>query len=59
MVFSLTGMIMGFAGWLNTRRSVKGFSLALAGMLLSVAAFVLDAVIAGFGMEIVKFGPLR
>jgi hypothetical protein len=59
MVFSLTGMIMGFAGWLNTRMRVKGFSLPVAGMLISVAALVLDGVIAGLGMEVVKFGPLR
>jgi hypothetical protein len=59
MVFSLTGIIMGFAGWLNTRMRLKGFSVPVAGMLISVAALVLDGVIAGLGMEIVKFGPLR
>jgi hypothetical protein len=59
MDLSLTGLLLGFVGWTVARRTTTGFGLSVAGMLLSLAALVLDSVIAGYGLELVRFHALR
>ena len=55
---SLTGLLMGFVGWMMARKAV-GFGLSVAGMLLSLAALILDCVIAGLGLELIKLHSLQ
>jgi hypothetical protein len=59
MIFSATGLVMGFAGWLSARQSAARDRTVIAGMILSLAMLGLNFFIAGIGAEIVKFGPLR
>jgi len=59
MVLSLSGLITGFIGWTESRRRAAGWGLAVAGMILAVAALALDAVVAGLGLELIKFQALR
>jgi hypothetical protein len=59
MVLSLTGLLMGFVGWTLARRMTAGFTLVIAGILLSLAAVILDGVVAGLGLELIKFDALR
>jgi hypothetical protein len=59
MVLSLTGLLMGFVGWTMARRMSAGFRLSVAGMLLSLATLILDGVIAGLGVELIKLHALR
>jgi hypothetical protein len=59
MVVSLTGLVLGFVGWTIARRRTTGFGLVIAGMLLSLATLILDWVIAGYGLELIKFQGFR
>jgi hypothetical protein len=59
MVLSLTGLMLGLVGWLLARKLSTGFRLSVAGMLLSLATLILNWVIAGLGLEIIKFQALR
>jgi hypothetical protein len=59
MVLSITGLLMGFVGWTMAPRKTAGLGLSIAGMLLSLATLILDSVIAGFGLEIIRFHALR
>jgi hypothetical protein len=59
MVFSITGLVIGFIGWTMARRMTAGSELSIAGMLVSLAALILDCVIAGFGLELIKLHALR
>ena len=58
MVLSLTGLVIGFVGWTMARKAV-GFGLSVAGMLVSLAALILDCVIAGLGLELIKLHSLQ
>jgi hypothetical protein len=59
MVLSLCGLLMGFVGWTLARRKTVGFGLSVGGVLLSLATLILDSVIAGLGLELVRFNALR
>jgi hypothetical protein len=59
MVLSLSGLLTGFIGWTESQRKGVGTALAVAGMLLSVAALILCGVIAGLGLERIRFEALR
>ncbi len=59
MVLSLTGLTLGFAGWMRSPGKSRSAHWAIAGMLVCVAALVLDLTIAGLGLEIVRFHALR
>jgi hypothetical protein len=59
MVLSLCGLVMGFVGWTLAGRRAAGFGLLIVGILLSVVTLILDSVIAGLGLELVKFNALR
>jgi hypothetical protein len=59
MVLSLSGLAAGFIGWISGRRRPGGVGLAVGGMVLCVLALILDGVVAGLGLEILKFGELR
>jgi hypothetical protein len=59
MVLSLAGLLVGFVGWTVARRTTAGLRLSVAGILLSLATFILDCVIAGFGLELIQLHSLR
>jgi hypothetical protein len=59
MVLSLTGLLMGFGGWTMARRMTVGIRLSIAGTLVSLATLVLNCVIAGWGLELIKLHALR
>jgi hypothetical protein len=59
IVLSLTGLLMGLVGWTMARRATAGFGLSVAGMLLSLATLILDWVIAGLGLELIRLQALR
>jgi hypothetical protein len=59
MVLSLTGSLMGFVGWTMARRMTTGMRLSVAGMLLSLVTLVLNRVIAGLGLELIRLHALR
>jgi hypothetical protein len=59
MVLSLTGLLMGFVGWTMARKTTADVGLSVAGMLLSLAALILDCVIAGLGLELIRLHSLR
>jgi hypothetical protein len=59
MVLSLTGLVIGFVAWTYARRATVSFGLAIGGMLLSLATLILDGVIAGYGLELIRFHALR
>jgi hypothetical protein len=53
IVLSLAGLVIGFVGWTFARRRTAGFGLLVSGMLFSLAALILDFVIAGLNLEII------
>lgn len=59
MVLSLTGLLLGFITWTAARRGTQAFGFAIAGMLVAIVALILDSVVAGLGLELVKFHALR
>lgn len=59
MIFSLTGLVMGYAGGVMSRRMSTGLGLFLAGMLISLTTLILDLAIADLGMEFFKLQALR
>jgi ABC-type xylose transport system permease subunit len=59
IVFGLAGLVIGFVGWTYTRRHVPGFGLTVAGMLVSIAALILDFVVVGLDLEIIKLHAFR
>ena len=59
MVISLAGLIAGIIGWTVAGRGTTAIRLVAVGMLFSAAALTLDCVIAGMGLELVKFQALR
>jgi len=59
MVFSLTGLLMGFVGLEMARRKSTNFGLSVAGLLLSLAALILDSVIAELGLEWIRLQSVR
>jgi hypothetical protein len=59
MVLSLAGLLMGFGGWTMARKMSVGIRLSVAGMLVSLATLVLNCVIAGWGLELIKLHALR
>ena len=59
MVLSLTGLVMGFVGATMARKATSGFGLSVAGMLISLAALILDWVVAGMGLELIKLHSFR
>src|SRR5262245_6508125 len=59
MVISLSGLLAGFIGWTYARRNTVGIRFTIGGMILCAAALTLDFVIAGLGLELVKFHALR
>jgi hypothetical protein len=59
MVISLAGLMSAFVGLTFVRRKKSsGFGLLIAGLVLCLAALILDCVVAGFGLEVVKFQSL-
>jgi hypothetical protein len=58
-VLSLSGLVMGFLGWTADRNRHGGSSLLVTGIMLSLAALILDWAIAGLGLEIIRFHSLR
>jgi hypothetical protein len=59
MVLSLAGLVLGFIGWTFARRKTAGFSLTVAGMLVSLATLVLGTVIAELGLELIRVHSLQ
>jgi hypothetical protein len=59
MIFSLTGLVMGYAGWAMSRRTTRVFGLSIAGILISLATLILDLAIADLGLEFFKLQALR
>jgi hypothetical protein len=59
MVLSLAGLLAGLIGWAYARPGTAGIRLVVAGLLLSAAALTLDYVIAGMGLELIRFHALR
>jgi hypothetical protein len=59
MVSSLTGLTLGFVGWMRAPSKTRSAHWAIVGMLVCVAALVLDLTIAGFGLEIIRLHALR
>jgi hypothetical protein len=59
MVLSLSGLLTGFVGWALARRKTPGFGLLLGGVLVCLVALILDSVVAGLGLEVVRFQALR
>jgi hypothetical protein len=59
MVLSLTGLLMGFAGWTMARRTTAGMRLSVVGLLISLVALILNGVIAGLGLELIKLHAFR
>jgi len=55
MVFSLTGLILGFIDAVSARRRSADFRLSIVGMVVSAAALVLCIAIAAYGMQTVTF----
>jgi hypothetical protein len=58
MVISLCGLLTGFIGWTFARRRTPSFGLVIAGMSLCIAALTLNFVIAGLGLELIRFHAL-
>lgn len=58
MVFSLTGLLFGFADWMMARRRSLDFRLSIIAVVLSIVALSLDVVIAVLGLQKVTFGSL-
>jgi hypothetical protein len=59
MVLSITGLVFGFADFLETRRRSLDHRLSALGLLVSAAALTLCIVIAYLGLQTVTFGGLR
>jgi hypothetical protein len=59
LVLSLTGLVTGWVGWLNAARPSWNRGLAIAGTIISAAAFVLDLVIALLGLEWIQLMSYR
>ena len=59
MVLSLTGLVMGLVGWTIAHRKSALFGLSIAGMAISLAALILDCLIAGLGIEIIRLHAFR
>jgi hypothetical protein len=58
MVIGLTGLVLGLIGWFLTPRGAsRGF--VITGLVLSLAALVLDFIVLGQGLETYTFSPLR
>ena len=49
MALSLAGLILGLFGWLIAPRGARGVGWVVSGMLVSIAALVLDLATAGMG----------
>jgi len=56
MVMSLAGLTLGFVDWTAARRQSLDYRMAIVGILLCVAAFALDCVIAYLGLQTITFG---
>jgi hypothetical protein len=56
MVVSMSGLLIGFVDWVNTRRRSLDNRLSIVGLLISGATLALDIVIALLGLQIVTFG---
>jgi uncharacterized membrane protein len=52
MIFSATGLVMGFAGWVSARQSAARERTVIVGMILSLAMLVLNFFIAGMGRKL-------
>jgi len=58
MILSLAGLLLGIIGWLwATGRISLGF--VVGGVILSLAALILDFAVAEMGWQIVTFTALR
>jgi hypothetical protein len=49
----------GIVGWALARRKTPGFGLLVGGVLVCLVALILDSVVAGLGLELVRFQALR
>jgi len=59
IVLSLAGLVIGIVGWVMVSARTGRLGFIIAGTVLSLAALILDLVIAGQGLEIIKFSALR
>lgn len=59
MVLSLSGLLTGFIGWTFAGRKTVGFGWVIGGMLLCLAALILDSIVADLGLELLKFQAFR
>jgi tetrahydromethanopterin S-methyltransferase subunit C len=59
MVVALTGLIMGLVGWIDAGRRSQAYHLAVAGLTISTAAFLVGLVIALRGWEIIQLHSYR
>jgi hypothetical protein len=59
IVLSLAGLIIGIVGWVMASTRSGRLGLTIAGTVISLAALIVDLVIAGQGLEIIKFSALR
>ncbi len=58
MVLSLAGLLLGFSDWTVAGRRSLDRRLSIVAILISVAALILNIVIAALGMQIWTFGGM-
>lgn len=58
MVLSLAGLLLGFSDWSVAGRRSLDRRLSIVAILISVAALILNIVIAALGMQIWTFGGM-
>jgi hypothetical protein len=56
MIFSLTGLMLGFVDCVSARRRSLDYRLSIVGLVIAGLALVLNIVIAYLGLQIVTFG---
>jgi hypothetical protein len=59
IVLCIIGLLAGFIGLASDDRSKAVSRLLIAGMVVCILALVLDSVVAGLGLETVRFHALR
>ncbi len=55
MVLSIAGLLTGGVGWIMARRESPALALLLSGVVLSVAALVLNIAITVMGSDLIVF----
>jgi len=55
-MWSLAGLVLGFADWTRARRRGLDYRLSIVGMVLAIAALALNIIIAAFHLQALTFG---